>query len=98
MWRYKNDFKAIYKCEYIGKLKVLEVMMLIFMRIPNMECGKRTSDNHEDTSGSILRLIEMIGKMKLYGIRKKGTDEIEETFPSLEDSREKLPKGCFKRN
>lgn len=31
--------------------------------------------------------------MKLYGIRKKGTDEIEETFPSLEDSREKLPKG-----
>lgn len=27
--------------------------------------------------------------MKLYGIRKKGTDEIEETFPSLEDSREK---------
>ena len=79
----------------VGKLKVLEVM--IFMRIPNMECGKRTSDNHEDTSGSILRLIEMIGKMKLYGIRKKGTDEIEETFPSLEDSRERL-RNCFKRN
>lgn len=63
MWRYKNDFKAIYKCEYCGwEVKSAGSDDAYENRIPNMECGKRTSDNHEDTSGSILRLIEMIGK------------------------------------